>query len=306
MPRPAWERAFKVIHDELGLKRFVIDGRSLTAECIWAIKYLKENFGDVKVGLISDGVSAEPFIERLIDFPPDWLDVSVDGLEKEHDFQRSCSGAFDRTVNILHRLKDSNRFEKINLLTCLTNLNIHSVLEMIKFLNSKGFKNFFITPVTVLNGYRPDSSLQPQKEKFVSFLDDLLKGTNGLSDTWLEVDIYEAIYASAIKQLRPNLFSELIMKGEHLELVREYRSNEIHICYYPSSLTGVREFIVNSDGNIIPPKVMAMGKIPEGLIFDNILQFKLDGTLSEVLLNRKAFSFYFLEFLQEKDLFVTT
>ncbi len=297
-----WKEAFRVIHDELGLNRFIFDGRAFTEQCIRAIEYLKENFGDVKVGLITDGISIGPFVERLIDFPPDWLDVSVDGLEKEHDLQRNHIGAFRKTFDVLIQLKDSNRFDKINILSCLTTLNIGSILEMIRFLNAKGFKNFFITPVSVLKGYRPDPDLQPQREEFVNFLDEFLITSNTLFDTWLEVDIYEAIYANTIRQLRPQLFNEFMMENDHLELVKAHGNNEVHISYYPLSLTGVREFIVNSDGNIIPPKVVAMGKIPREFVFGNLLELGGKEEKFDQLMSSQAFSFYMSELLSEKAL----
>lgn len=301
MTMAEWKAAFRVIHDELGFKRFIFDGRSFTEECIRAIKFLK-NFEDVKVGVIADGISIEPFIEELMDFPPDWLDVSVDGLEKDHDVQRNREGAYRKTVNILLELKDSGHFDKINILTCLSTLNIGSILEMIAFLNGEGFKNFFITPVSVLKGYRPDPNLQPQKEDFVNFLNELLSAASGFSDTWLEVDIYDSLYASAIKQFSPEIFSAFIPENEHLELVKRYGNNEVHICYYPSSLTGVREFIVNSNGDIIPPKAMAMGKIPREFIMGNILNLYNGRNIFNQLFSEKSSIMFTKEFMEEKQL----
>jgi MoaA/NifB/PqqE/SkfB family radical SAM enzyme len=302
MTRSEWKKAFRVIHDKLGLKRLIFDGRALSEDSIWAIKYLKDSFEDVKVGLISDGISIEPFIKRLINFPPDWIDVSVDGLEEDHDKQRNQIGAFRKTIETLIQLKESGSFEKINTLTCLTTLNIESVPDMIMFLNERGIKNFFITPVSFLEGYRPAPELRPTEAEFVNFLNELLAMSRTLSDAWLEVDIYEAAYFRAIKQLRRELFDDLEKDFEHLELVKESGTSEVHICYYPSSLTGVREFIVNSDGNIIPPKVMAIGNIPVELVFENICQLKGGSHTFEGFTNRKAFSFFLSEFLQERVL----
>ena len=297
-----WEAAFRIIHDELGFKRFIFDGRSFTEECIRAINFLKKNFEDVKVGVITDGISVEPFIEELMDFPPDWLDVSVDGLEREHDIQRNCMGSFKRTINVLLKLRDSKHFDKINILTCLTTLNIGSILGMTALLNGEGFKNFFITPVSVLKGYRPDPNLQQQKENFVNFLNELLNTASRFSDTWLEVDIYDSLYASAIKQFSPEIFSELMPENEHLKLVKRYGNNEVNICYYPSFLTGIREFIVNSNGNIIPPKVMAMGKIPKEFIVGNILNLHKGRNIFNQLFNEKSFIMFTKEFMEERQL----
>ena len=293
-----WEKAFEIMYYELGLKRFIFDGRALSRESIEAISFIKEKFKDSTVGLISDGISAEPFLEDLISLSLDWIDISVDGIEEYHDTQRDSKGAFRKTLKFLHELKDSGRFEKVNILTCLTTINIDTILEMIELLNRDGFKNFFITPVSIMEGYRPDPKLRPTDEQFVDFIDELIKRAKNLSDTWLEMGIYEAMYANAIKRIKPGLFEELLMDYEHLELVKVCGDNEVHICYYPSSLTGTREFILKPDGGIIPPKVMAMGEIPETLSFGNILKASSD-TFRE-LIDKKAFSFYGSELLEER------
>lgn len=297
-----WKTAFQLIYEKLGLKRFIFDGRAITRECIQAIRLLKEDFPNVKVGLIADGISLEPFVEDLIDCPLDWLDVSVDGLETDHDTQRNHKGSYRKTIDTLIQLKESDSFEWINILTCLTTLNIKSITGMIRHLNAQGFKNFFITPVSIMKGYRPDPGLQPKKEDFIYWLDELVEMVNKLSDSWVEVDIYDALYAAAIKQLRPKLFNELGLNYDHLKAMKRFGENEIHICYYPYSLTGIRELIVNSDGNVIPTNVMAMGKIPHELVFGNILGNEEWGSIFQNFTEKEAFSYYMEEFLQEKSL----
>lgn len=295
-----WKNAFEIIYRELGLRRFIFGGRGLSNSCIEAIRYIKNNMHDVKVGLITDGVSAETFLEDLALLPLDWVDISVDGLEKDHDTQRDSKGAFRKTLRILNELKDSGRYEKVNISTCLTSININTILEMIESLNKEGFKNFVVTPVSIMEGYRPDPELRLSDVKFVEFIDDLIEKAGGFSDTWLEVGIYEAMYANAIKRIKPDLFEEFLMDYEHLELVNMSGDNEVHICYYPSSLTGTREFILNTDGNIIPPKVMTMGEIPGAFAFGNILEAGTD--IFREMLDTEAFSFYRSELMEEKAL----
>jgi len=292
-----WKNAFEIIYRELGLRRFIFDGRGLSNSCIEAIRYIKNNMHDAKIGLITDGVSAEPFLEDLVLLPLDWVDISVDGLEKDHDTQRGSKGAFRKTLKILNELKDSGRYEKVNISTCLTSININTILEMIESLNKEGFKNFFVTPVSIMEGYRPHQKLSLSDVKFVGFIDDLIEKARDFSDTWLEVGIYETMYANAIKRIKPDLFEEFLMDYEHLELRKVSGDNEVHICYYPSSLTGTREFILNTDGNIIPPKVMAMGEIPRTLVFGNILKASLD--IFRELIDKEAFSFYGSELMKE-------
>ena len=300
-----WVEALKKIHAEMGFKKFIFSGRSFSHEQFEIIKTLRKESSDIQMGIICNGETLRPIVDDLIGAGLDWVDISVDGLEMQHDMQRNSPGSFKRTIYIIEELKNSDAFEKINILTCLTTLNKDSILDMIELLNLKGFKNFFITPVSVLNGYRPDPGLMPTMEDFAKFIDEIPVRARNLADTWLEMDIYEAIYTSAIKELRPEIFDSFIMKDEYLEFLTERKDNEIHICYYPSSLTGTREFIVNSDGNVIPPKVMAMGNISNELTFGGIFDGKWTSKVSEELPNQQAFSFYVSEFISEKEILNT-
>lgn len=297
-----WKTAFQAIYEKTGIKRFIFDGRAITRECIEAVRYLKENFPDVKVGLIADGISLEPFAAALVDCPPDWLDVSVDGLEEAHDIQRNNKGAYRKTIDILMRLKESGAFEKINILTCLTNLNMPSITGMIRELNARGFKNFFIAPVNLLKGYRPDPGLQPTQEDFIRWLDELIETAGGLSDAWVEVDIYDARYARAIKQLKPDLFRAFKPDHEHLTIKKTHKDNEFHISYYPASLTGARELIINSNGDVIPPRVMAMGDIPADLVMGNICTHPGNGSFLDSANGGNALRMFFGDLLEERNL----
>lgn len=297
-----WKDALNNIYKKLSMSQFIFSGRTLTKECIQALRFLKEEFEDTKTGLITDGISVEPFIGELIASPPDWVDVSVDGIEKDHDRQRHFVGAYRKTINALIHLMESGAFKKINILTCLTTLNIESVIKMIKDLNAKGFKNFFITPVSIMEGYRPDPDLQVKEEAFIHWLDELMATTKSLSDSWIEVDLYDARYFSAIKKMSPGLFHSFVMKNYYLEAVKIYKKNEIHLCYFPASIAGIRELTVNSDGNILPPKVMAMGGIPQDFVMGNVLEQLQDWSFPDNAHGKRAFSKFLEELMEEKRL----
>jgi len=301
MSLDTWMDAFEILYNDLGLKRFIFDGRALTRECTEAICFIKERFKDSRVGLLTDGVSAQPLLGELVRAALDWVDISVDGLEEDHDTQRNSKGAFRKTLRLLRLLKNSGDFEKVNILSCLTTINIGTILEMIGLLNREGFKNFFIIPVNMIGGYWPDPELRPRDEAFVDFIDSLLNKAGDFSDTWIELDIYDAVYADAIRRNRPKLFEELSTQGEHLELARMYGDNEFHICYYPNSLLGTREFILNSDGNFIP-KVMTTDSMPKSLTFGNILDCKADRSVFKALTEKPEFAVYLQDLLQEKAL----
>jgi sulfatase maturation enzyme AslB (radical SAM superfamily) len=297
-----WADVLETLYTGMNFRRYVFSGRSLNKKSLNVIKSFRVKFSDVTVGVIADGNSLESMTTDIIELAPDWIDISVDGMEKAHELQRNRPGSFEKTVRVLKILRDSEAFRRISVLTCLTTLTMDSVLDMIHFLNREGFKNFFLTPLTVMQGYRPQLSLKPKIEEFIGFIDVLISRLGTLNDTWVEVDLYETGYAGAIKSLRPQIFDQFKMNDEHLELMIERGDNEFHLDYYPSSLTGLRELIVNSDGNIITPRVMGMGKIPDEFVFGNLLELKKGTNLVGNLIKQKAFSFYVSELLEEMTL----
>jgi len=300
-----WAAILEKLYTAIGLRKYVFSGRSLNEQGISIISNFKTRFPDSEVGIICDGRTIEPLVAQVIKLVPDWVDISVDGLERDHDLQRNDVGAFQKTISVLRQLKDSGVIRKVNILTCLTTLNMSSVLDMIELLNNMGLKNFFITPVTVVEGYRPNPGLAPEMKNFIHFVDAMISRSKDYYDTWIELDIYEIQYVGAIKKLRPGLFAGFVPVDQHLESIKKNGNNEIHIAYYPSSLTGLRELVINSDGAVTVPKAMAMGKIQKECIFGNVSNpAKLPEILS-TFVNRQAFSFFANDILQEKNLLMS-
>lgn len=297
-----WDAIFEKAYNDYLFRNYIFNGRFFDQNHVQTIRSFREKFADITIGVVTAGNISDETVEELIEVAPNWIDVSLDGLAKYHDIQRNQRGSYKRTVRILKKFRDSGVIEKVNVLTCLTTINIDSVLDMITLLNNEGFQNFFITPITIIKGCRPDPRLRPSQNELVNFIDGMMEKVKQLSDTWLEINLFEALYAHQILQLRPVIFENSTIDYDHFEFVTEENDNEIHICYYPSSLTGIREFIINSNGDIILPKVIAMGKIPDELIFGNIFSLKGGPSLFKELVDASAFSFYLSELKEEAKL----
>lgn len=294
-----WEKIFEILYQKLSFRNYIFNGRSINKPYFRIMSFLKKNFPDITMGIVIDGSIKEDNIDELARISPDWVDVSLDGLEPQHDMQRAQSGSFQKTMKILRKLKDNGSFKKISILSCLTTININSIIDMIILLNGEGFPNFFITPVTIVEDYHPSPYLRPTGEQLVAFIDKILNRINSLSDTWVEINVFEAGYALDIAQGKREIFLKSITDYDHLEFMKYVGTNEIHICYYPISLTGVREFIINSNGDVLPPKVVAMGKIPSNLIFGSILNFDNNHGIFDQMFNSSAFKFYLRELKEE-------
>lgn len=293
-----WEKVLAGF-GELGIDTFVYGGRSVTRAGIRLLKLMREMFPEARVGLIDNGISMVPLREEVIALDLDWIDISLDGLEHDHDLQRGRKGSFVEGLQGALWLKEHDAAPKVNILACLTTINRNSIIPMIREVNALGFKNFFITPVTVVKNQRPDTGLRLPGAAFFDFIRELEEAFETLDDAWVELNIFGIEYVSFILEYYPELWRKFHAEREYLSWGQSRNGNELLINYYPSSLTGVREFIVNTNGDVIFPKVMAKGKIPEREVGGNLLK-KSASEIVKQLPDSTQFEFYFSEFLDER------
>jgi MoaA/NifB/PqqE/SkfB family radical SAM enzyme len=302
-----WDWILENIAQNLGIRTFVYGGRSLSAEGLEVLTGLRRRFPDAQIGLIDNGISMLPLRDRLADVQAEWIDVSLDGQEKEHDLQRGRSGSFRAGLEGVQWLVRNGIAPKVNILTCLTTINQASVIPMIQELNAMGLKNFFIIPVTVAEGMGPSPELRVSAEDFARFVAELRAVMPLLDDAWVELNCFSAEYAEYIAQKIPDIWKQLssdregLSWGEKSVGVAHHCVNELYVRYYPTSLTGTRELIVNTNGDVIVPKSMAAGIISKNHVIGNLLQQEAH-KIVEGLPESPEFSFYEQEFLHEQNL----
>lgn len=81
-----------------------------------------------------------------------------------------------------------------------------------------------------------------------------------LNKAWLSLDMYEHYYYQALLDHAPDIFNDIQPRDISLEAIIKKGEVESHISYFPLSLNILHEFIVNCDGRIILPMVIAYGK----------------------------------------------
>lgn len=303
----SWDRILGDLVDRLNIRTFVYGGRSLTTAGLDVLTGLRRRFPDARIGLIDNGISMLPVQERLADVRADWIDISLDGQAGDHDLQRGRIGSYQAGVEGARWLVRNGIAPKVNILTCLTTLNRNSVIPMIRDLNAEGFKNFFITPVTVVEGIRPAADLRVSAESFAEFVRELREVLPLLDDAWVEFTVFSAEYAERIARLTPEIWTAFVSDRDGLSWDESsqgqglYRESELHVRYYPSSLTGTRELIVNTNGDVIVPKAMAAGKIMAEHVLGNLLQEDVRAVVAATP-ESSRFDFYEQEFLHEQEL----
>lgn len=294
MPTSNWVRVLTDISDNLGVDTFVYGGRSVSDSGLDVMALLRNKYPNARIGLIDNGISMLPVRERLHDVKANWIDISFDGQESDHDKQRGRVGSYRSALDGAMWLFRNGVAPKVNILSCLTRLNRHSIVPMIHELNDQGFKNFFIVPITVVESERNMQNLQLSASEFAEFLDELRSSLDALDDAWVEVNMFSADYAQAVAQLAPDIWGGF--KPERDGLVWKGRSGEqsntdLYMWYYPISLTGTRELIVNTNGDLIVPKSMAKGRVSGEHVIGSLIHDSVK-TLAEGLPWAPQFRFY--------------
>ena len=302
-----WVSMLQDISGNLGIRNFVYAGRSLTTEGVQVLARLRDRLPEALIGVIDNGISMRRVADQLADLHLNWIDISLDGLEREHDLQRGRNGSFRAGLEGALWLAENGVAPKVNILTCLTRFNQRSVIPMLQELNQVGFRSFFITPVTIIDGVRPSPSLRPTQGEFAEFLEELRAAMPLLYDAWVEVTVFSATYAAGIARLNPNIWRNFERDRDGLTWSERSRcrfasvTNDLVIRYYPSSLSGTKSLIINTNGDVIVPKAVATGRISNDHVVGNLLQQAARDIVAGVT-SSKAFAFYQQEFLNEKQL----
>ena len=303
-----WGCILQDLWQGLGIRTYVYSGRSVSTEGLAVLTNLRKGHPDAQIGLIDNGISLLAHRDQLEHLVLDWIDISLDGQEREHDIQRGRKGSFQAGLKGALWLVRNAVAPKVNILTCLTSVNWKSVIPMICELNGMGFKNFFISPVTLVDNLRPSPELRLIPEDFVSFIDELRLVREQLSDAWVEVNLFSATYAENVARLRPEIWSGFVKDRDGLlwsegvpEAMASGVTTELYIRYLPSSLTGTRDFIINANGAVIVPKAVATGRIAEEHVIGNLLHQKARNIIKDFP-NSAQFDFYVQEFLHEQNM----
>ena len=300
MPVENWKYLLTDIHNRLGINTFVYGGRSVTADGIDVLAWLRNRFPSVRIGLIDNGISMLSVRERIREVKADWIDISLDGQRYAHDLQRGRIGSYQSGLDGALWLMHEGIVPKMCILSCLTNLNRDSIIPMIRDLNALGFKNFNITPITMVNGVHLSPELKLSPSDFSQFILELMESIELLNDAWVEINMFSENYAQAVAMMIPEIWhgfepdrDGLVWRNSHV-----CGETDFFIWYHPSSLTGTRELIVNTKGDIIAPKAMAYGKVAPRHILGNLLQTR-GCSLLEKLPDTPVFSFYRCELENE-------
>jgi MoaA/NifB/PqqE/SkfB family radical SAM enzyme len=152
----------------LGIKQIIFSGgepilREDICELVSYASYIKIPIIDI----ITNGTLIDKYLlDKLLKNGLTNLTISVDGMEREHDYIRG-KGNFEKIINlmeIIKELKDIYNFVTTINFTIVKS-NIHSILEILKFANKYRFNSLCYQPLLSDNrqmDMRKSHSLWPQ------------------------------------------------------------------------------------------------------------------------------------------------
>jgi MoaA/NifB/PqqE/SkfB family radical SAM enzyme len=130
------------------------------------------NFHRFRCGLVTNGTLLEenlPWMERL---SIDYIDISIDGLERGHDRLRG-DGSFARSASQIATAVSRLGSRKVNLATVACSDNVGEIPKMVEAFSRMGIVYFFIQPVKLLGRAAQNPGLGLSPEAFLDLIDAL-------------------------------------------------------------------------------------------------------------------------------------
>jgi len=211
-----------------GIKLVVLVGREPLLEFERTkeiLEFLKDK--DVKVGMVTNGTLVSKHIDELKNYKFDYIDVSLDGPEKEHDINRGV-GNFQRAREGIKLLANDCDYGKFFLSSTLMSYNYMALEKMIKEFSGYGVENFTFGTY-IYTGENPEE-WKLDGSHLLEFI-EILKGVSVRGQ--LLIDVHAHVQ---------HLWDFLIENGVILE--EDIKFDRNHNCYY--KIPGTNIFLKNS------------------------------------------------------------
>lgn len=186
-----------------------------TRELLEYFKSKKKIYSDLLFGFVTNGLLLDK--QKILDLDkilPDYIDISLDGNKKHHDFIRG-KGTFEILKKNLLQLSHYELSKKIFISFTLNSININSIKNMIEFIYSLGFKNILISPYVTLN---KKDDLYISDDKIITMVQRILKGEIINFSEYKKLNIYFKNDFTTTKMLMDKMVSFNIINTNDLKV----------------------------------------------------------------------------------------
>ncbi|WP_081836761.1 radical SAM/SPASM domain-containing protein [Bacillus sp. MB2021] len=149
------------------------------------IEYMRRAYHEgIDIRVFTNGTNLEYFFDDLIEMSDRLtINVSLDGMESEHDFIRG-KGNFNKTINNISGLIERNIQPSINIV--INKINYKSIIDLLELLKSIKVKNVQVSHLTIFGNAISNKRKLAMDEKMYSefnfylesYLSKNLKGLN--------------------------------------------------------------------------------------------------------------------------------
>ncbi len=227
-----------------------------TLDLLRHLKQKRKENPKLRFGLVTNGTLLERgIVDELAEISPDYMDVSLDGTQKEHDFIRG-EGNYKRTVENLRRLP-KDLAKKVFISFTLMRHNKNSFKEMVQEIGNIGLTKFLVSPYVSTPSSNGD--LKVSEEDIVKWYKQIAKGQEidftklDKSTILLKSDydsqktLMEGLVKYGVIDLR-NLFIDEY--GVIFNRYPQTNASEVIINYMPFSDTLSRAIRISHDGYV--------------------------------------------------------
>jgi len=118
----------------------------LTKDLLFYFKEKRKIVPKLRYGIVTNGTLLNEIkINDLIECTPDYIDISLDGDEKSHDYIRG-DGAFNRLMQNLALISTTKLVEKIFIVFTINKATINSLPKTIDIIYNFGIKKILFSP----------------------------------------------------------------------------------------------------------------------------------------------------------------
>jgi radical SAM protein with 4Fe4S-binding SPASM domain len=193
IPKKLIKKAFKEIAETQNPKNILVGvtgGEPLLRKDLFEIMKYAKGLG-YNWGMVTNGFFVnEQNINKMKEAGMDTVAVSLDGLEKNHNWIRGNKEAFEKAINAIRLLRKANYFKVVEVITTVTKTNINDLDELYELCLSLGVDQWRVMPVAPIGRAAKNRSLEltpKQIAQTIQYIADKRKKSKKLKVTLNEM-----------------------------------------------------------------------------------------------------------------------
>lgn len=215
------------------------------------IEFIKQKNKDVVTGFVTNGTLISQYSKEISQLNVNYIDISVDGTEKEHDYIRG-NGNFQKTVEGIKALFEKG-FSKEKLFLSITLTSKTDLKEIIEFFDKIDVINYAISPYLQFSHTSKELAAD-ENSFFDSFMENLdkIKTKNNIK-LIVKTDYSNMAIIKHFLERKYIDLNNLYQDTKRNIIFTEHNVNNISVFFnfLPFNTELIREIRITSDGYVL-------------------------------------------------------